>query len=506
MAREKKQTAKPAKAGAKTKASSAKKTKAKARKAPAPKATKKASNRAWGGRFKVGPDRETQAFTASIGFDIRLAPYDIRGGTAHARMLAHCGIIKDAEAKKIIRGLEKIGRELAAGSFVPDIADEDIHMAIERRLIETIGATGAKVHAARSRNDQVITDVRLFTKDAIAAVREKIRALQSALVEVSLANPNAVLPGYTHIQRAQPVLLAHHLLAYHDMLARDDERLQGALERTDILPLGAGAMAGTTLPINREMVARELGFSKVAQNSMDAVADRDFILEYLSACAIVFSHISRLAAEITMWASAEFNFIGLHDAFSTGSSMMPQKKNPDIAELVRGKTGRVVGNLMALLTTIKGLPLAYNSDLQEDKEPLFDTTDTTVGSLNTLARMVRHLYVNEKGMREAASDSLLLATDLAEFLVAEGVAFRDAHEVVGSLVRLAVDTGRGLHELMSDELQAAHKVLTADKAAQVLDLDRSIARRMSTGGTSGTLVRRRLRKLATSYGLEVGSK
>ncbi|MFT4572677.1 MAG: argininosuccinate lyase, partial [Candidatus Binatia bacterium] len=466
-------------------------------------ATKKASNRAWGGRFKVGPDRETQAFTASIGFDVRLAPYDVRGGCAHARMLAKCGIIKEKEAATIVRGLKKIERELAAGTFVPDIADEDIHMAIERRLIETIGPTGAKVHAARSRNDQVITDVRLFTKDAIESVRAQIRALQSALIEVSLAHPNAVLPGYTHLQRAQPVLLAHHLLAYHDMLVRDDERMQGALVRTDILPLGAGAMAGTTLPIDREMVAQDLGFSKVAENSMDAVADRDFILEFLSAAAIVFSHISRLAGEITMWASAEFGFVRLHDAYSTGSSMMPQKKNPDIAELVRGKTGRVIGNLVALLTTIKGLPLAYNSDLQEDKESLFDTADTAVASLRTLAAMVRHLTFDEETMRRAASDSLLLATDLAEFLVAEGVAFRDAHEAVGSLVRLAVDTDRGLDELMSGELLAAHAVFDPDKVATILDLDRSIARRTSIGGTSGTLVRRRLRKLSQTYGLEI---
>ncbi len=461
----------------------------------------KASNRAWGGRFKVAPDRETQAFTASIGFDIRLAPYDIRGGKAHANMLGAVGIITKREQAAIVRGLDKVGKEIADGTFVPDVGDEDIHMAIERRLIETVGPAGAKVHAARSRNDQVITDVRLFTKDAITAVRDGIRGLQTALVKVALAHPAAVLPGYTHLQRAQPVLFAHHLLAYHDMLARDDERMQGAFERTDILPLGAGALAGTTLPIDRRLVAKELGFKHIAENSMDAVADRDFILEFLAAAAILFAHLSRLAGEITMWASSEFGFVRLHDAYSTGSSMMPQKKNPDIAELVRGKTGRVVGNLVSLLTTIKGLPLAYNSDLQEDKEPLFDTVDTAVGSLRTLAAMIEHLAIEESAMRRAASDSLLLATDLAEYLVARGVAFRQAHEVVGSLVGLAVDTGRGLDELTAEELAAGHEVLAAREVAAVLDLERSLARRTSLGGTSPKLVLPRLRKLARRYGL-----
>lgn len=462
----------------------------------------KGSNRAWGGRFKTGPDAETQAFTASIGFDVRLAPYDIIGSTAHARMLASVGLLTTKERDAITRGLAKVGKELEAGTFVPSVADEDIHMSIERRLIEKIGPVGAKLHAARSRNDQVITDVRLFTKDSIAAVRAGIRDLQSALVEVASANREVILPGYTHLQRAQPVLLAHHLLAYHEMLVRDDERMAGALVRTDILPLGAGALAGTTLPIDRRFVAKELGFSRIAENSMDAVADRDFILEFLAAAAILFMHLSRLAGEITMWAGSEFGFATLHDAYSTGSSMMPQKKNPDIAELVRGKTGRVVGNLVSLLTTIKGLPLAYNSDLQEDKEPLFDSVDTAVASLRTLAAMIRHLGFNDQVMRRAASDSLLLATDLAEDLVLAGVAFRRAHEIVGTLVGLAVEHGKGLDELTDAEMQSAGPEVNPTRARACLDLDRSVARRTSIGGTSGKLVAKRLDKLAKAYDLK----
>jgi argininosuccinate lyase len=469
-------------------------------------AAKKDSNRAWGGRFKTGPDEATQTFTASIGFDVRLAPYDIIGSSAHARMLSATGLLSARESKAIVAGLRKVGKDLESGAFVPGVADEDIHMAIERRLIETIGSVGAKLHAARSRNDQVITDVRLFTKDAIGAVRAGIRDLQTALVSTAAAHRDVILPGYTHLQRAQPVLLAHHLLAYHDMLQRDDERMAGALVRTDILPLGAGALAGTTLPIDRRMVAKELGFAKIAENSMDAVADRDFILEFLSAAAILFMHLSRLAGEITLWAGSEFGFATLHDAYSTGSSMMPQKKNPDIAELVRGKSGRVVGNLMSLLMTIKGLPLAYNSDLQEDKEPLFDSVDTAIGSLRTLSAMIRHLGFNAEVMREAASDSLLLATDLAEDLVLSGVAFRRAHEIVGSLVGMAIESGKGLDELDDEALRSAGPEVDPKRARACLDLDRSVARRTSIGGTSGTLVNRRLAKLSRLYGLAPAAK
>lgn len=460
----------------------------------------KPAQRTWGGRFESKYDAAAQEFTASIGFDIRLYPYDIRGSIAHATMLAECGILTKKDRNAIHRALREIGKELDSGEFVPVVTDEDIHMAIERRLIEKIGAVGAKLHAARSRNDQVITDVRLFTKDAISAIDEAAADLQRTFVEISAEHPEAVLPGYTHLQRAQPVLLAHHLLAYHDMIGRDRERLADCLKRVDVLPLGAGALAGTTLPIDRKITAKELGFSRIAENSMDAVADRDFIAELLSLVAIIFSHISRLANEITLWATSEFGFVRLHDSFSTGSSMMPQKKNPDIAELVRGKSGRVLGNLVSLLTTVKGLPLAYNSDLQEDKEPLFDSVDTAVGSLRLTAALMRSLTFQEEPMRAAASDPLLLATDVAEFLVDEGVPFRDAHEITGKIVRHCSDRGTPLNELTRDQLRKFHPAFRQD-AAVFLDLDRSIARRKSQGGTGTKQVRARIRKLSRRYGI-----
>ena len=342
------------------------------------------TNRSWGGRFQEATASDALGFTASIGFDIRLYPYDIRTSIAHARMLAATGIISAKDRDRIVRGLRDVEKELDEGTFVPTIGDEDIHMAIERRLTEKIGAVGARLHAARSRNDQVVTDVRLFLKDAITATLSAIDDLQSALVSQAQAHVAAIMPGYTHLQRAQPILLGHHLLAYHDMLERDRGRFEDCLDRADVLPLGSGALAGTTLAIDRAIVAEELGFARVAQNSMDAISDRDFVAEYLSAAAILMAHGSRLAGDITLWATSEFGFVRLHDAYSTGSSMMPQKKNPDIAELARGKTGRAFGNLMGVLTVMKGLPLAYNSDLQEDKEALFDGVDTAVRTLSLI--------------------------------------------------------------------------------------------------------------------------
>jgi len=452
-------------------------------------------NKSWGGRFKTAPARGAQAFTASIGFDIRLYRYDIRGSIAHAKMLAHCRILTAAERDKIVKGLRAVEREIETGKFVPDVGDEDIHMAVERRLTEKVGAVGGKLHTARSRNDQVITDVRLFVKDAIAEVDAGIAELQRALVAVALAHPDAIMPGYTHLQRAQPVLLGHHLLAYHDMLARDRERYAGCLHRTDVLPLGSGAIAGTTLPIDREFTAKELGFARVAENSIDAVADRDFIAEFLAAGAILFAHLSRLAGEITMWATSEFGFVTLHDAYSTGSSMMPQKKNPDIAELVRGKSGRVYGNLVSLLTTMKGLPLAYNSDLQEDKEPLFDTADTANGSLRVLAAMVRSLRFNTERMAAAAADGFLLATDIAEYLVAAGVPFREAHEITGRIVLDCLERGVTPSELSLAELRKFSKRFGED-IVKLLTPEQAVARRRATGGTSGSNLRRRLKRLA----------
>jgi len=453
------------------------------------------NNKSWGGRFKRPPARGAQAFTASIGFDIRLYPYDIRTSVAHTLMLAHCNIISSGDRDRIVRGLHAVEKELDSNKFVPEIADEDIHMAIERRLVEKIGAVGAKLHAARSRNDQVVTDVRMFCKDAIAAIDSGLEGLQAALVKLSVRYQDSILPGYPHLQRAQPILLGHHLLAYHDMLARDRGRLADCLRRVDVLPLGAGAIAGSTLPIDRAFVARELGFARVADNSMDAVADRDFVAELLAAIAILFAHISRLAGEITMWASAEFGFVSLHDAYSSGSSMMPQKKNPDIAELVRGKSGRTYGNLMAVLTVIKGLPLAYNSDLQEDKEPLFDSVDTATAALSTLAAMLGSLRFSEKAMAEAAADGFLLATDLAEYLVAKGMAFRQAHEITGRIVIDCLDRGADPSQLDLGELRRFSKRFEAD-VLTTLSAAQSVARRRSAGGTSGVNLRKRLRKLS----------
>jgi len=473
-----------------------------------PAAPADATNRSWGGRFDAAPDTAMQGFTASIGFDRRLYRYDIRGSVAHANMLAAVGLLTKAEARKIEIGLRKIEADIDAGRFVFDVADEDIHMAIERQLTAAIGDAGAKLHTARSRNDQSVTDLRLYVKDALTQIDGAIDDLQRALLEVALANESAVLPGYTHMQRAQPVLLAHHLLAYYEMLSRDRQRFAAARDRADVLPLGAGAIAGTTLPIDREHVARELGFARVAENSMDAVADRDFVIEPLAAAATLFSHLSRLSAEIVLWATSEYGFVRLHDAFSTGSSMMPQKKNPDIAELVRGKTGRVYGNLVSVLTAVKGLPLTYNFDLQEDKEPLFDSVDTTLSCLTILAAMVRSLTFVEDTMRTAASDPMLLATDLAEILVARGMPFRQAHAVVGKIVRHCLDSGKALTELDSRELAAFSPLLGADAdrragetVAQLLTLDRSVARRASLGGTSPALVKRRLRTLARRHGV-----
>lgn len=459
---------------------------AKTRKAP--------SSRTWGGRFASATDAGAQAFTASIGFDLRLYPYDVRVSQAHARMLAASGIITSKESERIVAALAAIEEELEAGRFVPALSDEDIHMAIERRLIEKTGDVGAKLHAARSRNDQVVTDVKLFIKDAISALGSGLTSLRGALRDVIRRHPGAIMPGYTHMQRAQPVLLGHHMLAYHDMFERDGSRLSDCLKRTDVLPLGSGALAGTTLPIKSSLVAKELGFSRVTDNSMDAVADRDFVIEFLSVVAILFSHLSRLATDVTVWATSEFGFVHLDDAFSTGSSMMPQKKNPDIAELVRGKSGRAFGNLMAVLTVMKGLPLSYNSDLQEDKEALFDSADTAIASVDAMAKLLASLSFDEEAMAAAASDGLLLATDLAEYLVARGVPFREAHEITGRVVRHCLETGVDLGELGAADLRGFSEEF-GDDVSTILSAERAVARRRSPGGTSGTNIAKRMKEL-----------
>ena len=445
------------------------------------------------GRFKAGRLPEVETFTASLPFDRRLYHHDILGSIAHAHMLARVGLIRQNEARAIERGLSEIEREIDSGKFRFDIADEDIHLAIEHRLIAKIGDAGRKLHTARSRNDQIALDLRLYLRDEIEAVDELVRGLRASLIRVARRNTETVMPGYTHLQRAQPVSLAHHALAYVEMLDRDRERFAQALARTEVMPLGAGALAATTLPIDRKMVARELGFKRIAQNSMDAVSDRDFAVDFLSAAALLSVHLSRMSEEIILWTSSEFGFAILPDEFSTGSSMMPQKKNPDLAELIRGKTGRVIGDLMAMLTILKGLPLAYNSDLQEDKERVFDALDTIKPALDLMAKLWGALRFERIAMRRAAG-GFALATDLAEYLVARGMPFREAHEVIGSLVRETAEAGRALEELTLSDLQRHSHAFKSDAVA-VLDAENSLASRTVVGGPAPETVRKRMKEL-----------
>jgi len=445
------------------------------------------------GRFARGRLPEVEAFTASLPFDRRLYRHDILGSIAHARMLARVGLIRPAEARAIERGLGQIEQEIESGKFRFVTSDEDVHLAIERRLIAKIGEAGRKLHTARSRNDQVALDLRLYLRDEIQNVDELIRVLRASLIRVARRNLDTTMPGYTHLQRAQPVSLAHHVLAYVEMLERDRERFAQALARTNVMPLGAGALAATTLPIDRKMVARELGFKQLAHNSMDAVSDRDFAVDFLSAAALLAVHLSRMSEELILWTSSEFGFAVLPDEFSTGSSMMPQKKNPDLAELIRGKTGRVIGDLMAMLTTLKGLPLAYNSDLQEDKERVFDALDTIKPALDLMAKLWTALRFDRAAMRRAAG-GFALATDLAEYLVARGMPFREAHEIIGALVRETADSGRTLEELSLAELRRYSHVFVAD-ALSVLDADHSVARRTVTGGPAPRTNEKRIKEL-----------
>jgi argininosuccinate lyase len=450
--------------------------------------------KAWTGRFAEASNPVMEAFTSSLAFDKRLAQYDIRGSIAHCRMLVKQKILTRTEGEKIVKGLESVQRELEKGRFIFLPTDEDIHMAIERRLTEKIGPLGGKLHTARSRNDQVLLDVRLYLRDEIAAIRQLLGALQKQLARTAKRHGTVVMPGYTHLQRAQPILLAHHLLAYYEMLSRDQERLQQCGERVNVLPLGAGALAGTTLPIDRHHVARLLGFPRVSENSLDTVADRDFLVEFLSACAILCMHLSRFAEELVLWASSEFGFIELPDAFATGSSMMPQKKNPDVPELVRGKTGRVYGHLVALLTLQKGLPLSYNRDLQEDKEPLFDTVDTVTGMLTVLEAMLPQIVFREERLREAALGGFTLATDVADYLVEKGVPFRKAHEVVATVVRQCLAEKKGLEQLSLAEWQKFSPLFSEDLLPR-LTPESAADRRRSYGGTAPSEVQRRLRSI-----------
>lgn len=447
----------------------------------------------WGGRFEGETHGQVEAFTASIHFDRRLAAHDIAGSIAHARMLGKCGIINKGEADAIVTGLEEIRGEIERGELRADPVLEDIHTHIEQRLRDKIGEAAGKLHTARSRNDQVALDLRLFLREAIGQIRERIRRLQDELVAKAEVHLGTIMPGYTHLQRAQPILLAHHLLAYFEMFQRDRDRFADCLIRMNVLPLGAGALAGTTLPIDRAYVAKLLEFPKIAGNSEDAVADRDFAVECLACCAILAMHISRLAEELTLWASAEFGFIELPDAFATGSSMMPQKKNPDVAELARGKAGRVYGALLALLTILKGLPLSYNRDLQEDKEPLFDAVDTIRQTLDVLPPMLKAIKFRPERMRAAAAEGFLNATDLAEYLVTRGVPFREAHETVGRIVRECLESGQRLEDVPLARLRHFSRAFEPD-VAKYIRLEACVERRRSAGGTSSRLVGEAIRQ------------
>ncbi|OIQ09942.1 argininosuccinate lyase 1 [Moorella thermoacetica] len=408
----------------------------------------------WGGRFTRTTDRLVEDFHSSISFDQRLYKEDIAGSIAHARMLAAVGLITPAEGEAIIKGLEEIRADIEAGQVTFDVGAEDIHMNIEKLLTERIGEAGKKLHTARSRNDQVALDLRLYLKEEIPAVKKLLAGLQQVLVDLAAQHLQTIMPGYTHLQKAQPVTLAHHLMAYFEMFYRDQQRLDDCLDRVDVMPLGAGALAGTTLPIDRELVARELGFKAISANSLDAVSDRDFVVEFLAAASLIMMHLSRLAEEVIFWSSEEFGFLELDDAYSTGSSMMPQKKNPDVAELVRGKTGRVYGHLMGMLAVLKGLPLAYNKDLQEDKEALFDTLDTVKGCLMVFTPMLATARFRVERMRADASRGFAAATDVAEYLVRKGLPFREAHAVVGSLVLHCLREGRSFQDLSVEEWQS----------------------------------------------------
>ena len=446
------------------------------------------SDKLWQGRFSETTADAVEAFTSSIQIDRRLYAYDIQGSIAHSRTLAKASVITGQEAADIISGLEKIKAEIDEGRFRFDDSLEDIHMHIESRLIEIAGPVGRKLHTARSRNDQVALDVRMYLRVASGDIIRQLHQLQQNLVDLAEQHLDVVLPGYTHMQRAQPILLSHHLMAYYEMFARDMERLEDCLRRINVMPLGSAALAGTTYPIDRRYTAELLGFEEISANSVDAVSDRDFILEFLSCAGICMIHFSRLSEEMILWSTSEFDFIELPDAFTTGSSIMPQKKNPDVPELVRGKTGLVIGNLVALLTMMKSLPLAYNRDMQEDKAPLFQSVDTLTACIGIYIDMLPAIQFKAASMRRAATRGYLDATDLADYLVARGMAFREAHQVVGQAVNFALQKQKELYQLTLDQLQSFSSLIQDDvffylKTRQMID------RRTSAGGTAGQTVR-----------------
>jgi len=453
----------------------------------------KSKSKIWGGRFLKDMDKMVERFNASIRFDARLYAQDIEGSMAHCRMLAKQGIISDEEASQILGALAEIKREVDRGQLSLDDAHEDIHTLVEKVLVEKIGPVGEKLHTGRSRNDQVALDVRLYVREAIHRVGDLIKELQKTLVLLAEKNVDVIVPGYTHLQRAQPVLLAHHLLAYFEMMKRDGQRFQENLKRVNVLPLGSAALAGSTFELDREMVAKELGFDVISENSMDAVSDRDFVIEFIFASSVLMMHLSRLCEELIIWSSQEFGFISLPDALSTGSSIMPQKKNPDLPELVRGKTGRVYGHLMALLTTMKGLPLSYNKDMQEDKEALFDTVDTVEPCLLVISRLLAEISFNEERMRKATEEGYLVATDLADYLVGKGLTFRKAHETVGKMILVAMDEKKELSQLTLKELKGFARQIEKD-VYEWLEPGSCLMRRNLPGGTGPKEVKRRLAK------------
>jgi len=455
------------------------------------------SDKPWGGRFKLKLAAEAEKFTSSIAYDCRLFKVDLVQSIAYAEALKKAKVLSDAECKKIIRGLEQIMSGLESGRIKYRTDLEDIHMNIESLLIERIGDTGKKLHTGRSRNDQVATDIRMYLKYEITETLIQIRRLQEVILDLAEKNISVIMPGYTHMQKAQPVLLSHHLLAYYEMFQRDKERFNQAYSRTDVLPLGSGSLSGTNFDLDRNFLAKELGFSKISQNSLDAVSDRDFAIDYLSAAAQTAMHLSRFAEEIVLWSTAEFDFIELSDAYSTGSSLMPQKKNPDVAELVRGKSGRVYGNLVALLTIMKAQPLAYNRDMQEDKEALFDTVDTIKSCLGVFKDMLNSAKINKDSMKKAASKGYLAATDLAYYLVRQNVPFRQAHEIVGKIVSYCEGSNMELEYLSLKQLKEFSDKFGYD-VQRILTAESSIASKDGVGGTAAKRVKESITRARTN--------
>ncbi len=448
----------------------------------------------WSGRFRQSTNRLVEDFSASIDFDWRLFREDIAGSIAHCKMLGQCGILTEEEVEKIVDGLAEIQREIEHGEFEFDHALEDIHMAIEQRLIEKIGDVGGKLHTARSRNDQIALDLRLYLRNTIFSFLKLLNALKRSIVSLAEKHSETIMPGFTHLQHAQPVVLGHHMMAYYEMFKRDSERLKDCLRRTNVMPLGSAALAGTTFPIDRKITADLLEFPELSRNSIDAVSDRDFVVEFLSAASLIMLHLSRLSEELVLWNTSEFDFVSISDSFCTGSSIMPQKKNPDVPELIRGKTGRVYGALMSVLTMMKGLPLAYNRDLQEDKEPLFDAIDTTGACIELMARLLGELSFKEKRLLEEAEKGFITATDLADYLVRKNIPFRRAHRITGEIVQYCIEKDKKLEDLDLSELKEFSNTFSED-VYEFIRVEASVRQRKSFGGTAPALVKRAIEEV-----------